>query len=63
VCAHVRPCGWAGSWASECALARVAYLSSMQSACAIFLFVAFLAALCFSTLSHKRHDLRKKKSF
>ena len=34
----------------------------MQCACAILSYVACSAVQYFSTLSHKRHDLRKKKN-
>jgi hypothetical protein len=37
-------------------------LSSMQCTCAILSSVACLALQYFSTVSHKRHDFRKKKS-
>ena len=35
-------------------------VSSMQNACALLSFVAFPAVQYFSTLSHKRHDFRKR---
>jgi hypothetical protein len=38
----------------------VAYLSSMQSACALLPSVACPALQYFSTLSHKRHGIREK---
>ena len=37
------------------------YLSSMQSECVVFSFVAFLAATKLLTLSYKWHDFREEK--
>ena len=45
--------------ARACACARVALLTGMQRAC-FLLSVVSLAPPCFSTLSNKRHDFRKK---
>jgi hypothetical protein len=55
VCVYVRVDGWVGGRARAC----VAYLSSMPRVSAI-LPASSLVPSHFSTLSHKRHDFRKK---
>jgi glucan phosphoethanolaminetransferase (alkaline phosphatase superfamily) len=52
--------GARGAWSCACACARVA-LASMQRACAVVLFVAFLAPLRFSTWRRERQDFPEKK--
>ena len=60
ICVSACACVCVGARARTCASARVVLLSIMSSAGAV-LPASSLAPPYFSTLSHKRHDFRKKK--
>jgi hypothetical protein len=62
-CVRVRACGYPGTWACACACEHVALLIQ-HSTCMRHIVTSFVVAQsppCFSTLSHKRGDFRKKK--
>jgi hypothetical protein len=66
VCVCVGPGGGvkrvgAPAWAWACSARVLPYVFSMQNAWTLLPFTVSLAPSYFSTLTHKRHDFRKKK--